>query len=834
MKAPKESQSEAVQAGPDTHEPEGTLQRRVDESPRQQAQRDRLAQLQADGNRNDLPPSLRSGIESLSGLDMGDVRVHRNSARPAQLQAHAYAQGSDIYLAPGQEKHLPHEAWHVVQQKQGRVRATVQRKGEVGINDDAGLEREADAMGSKASHHSSGQLLQGSFPQAQLHSDGSEGVAQLRNMHDVMNEQRRRETVLGRSELESYTTVGFEWDIAKTAEHSDDTPNILQGLTHLELAASSVNWNGLPYVLETDAGNTLEFVTPPFFIHTRGPGSTLPDPGDLDDVIGSTREALTPIVQADETLGALMENAGWAGFEIGNWGEQDLAVSWRNWSPRAQDKGTIAQHLPNWRAVRIAAVTVAADPQINIAATARDYDAMRNGGESRFGGKKEDVLVSEFNRLSTVFQTMVSNHAIKKVMPDIDRDQADRFRIAMAQLAAVLAQQSAIPSIRRTAELQKAAYDHGQPVVAFDKAAGPASYVKDNEMVWLKTDLFTFFSSVLVSDDWGPMHLVLVEIEKKLPKADIGGKIDRLPLINVVKSLAKHAESMAANRDTVARGNYIRDQFEAIGKSLPEFNDHRDAILGVRQDTFLKPLTMVKLSKKLGMKKLLSVVEVRNTAKFLEWLKGKKSGTKSLKSVVGVAASAARPVGAIAGDDSHDRLGYEEKKEEKEEPPVASSSSSPSLFHIDRDDDIDSASSSSSGPAPFRIEREGGVSQDIMESVSDFLRRSAHPPQGTVFVVSGDHWTCYIRAVLHHFAAISSYEAVIKRINEAEVKINSGVTVGSDQERAVVTAIAAVTGRPFYVHAVDVSHGTAAVTQGADGARVDLVLTGVHFSLLRS
>jgi len=54
--------------------------------------------------------------------------VHYNSDKPAQLQAHAYAQGTDIHLASGQEKHLPHEAWHVVQQKQGRVKpTTVQR-----------------------------------------------------------------------------------------------------------------------------------------------------------------------------------------------------------------------------------------------------------------------------------------------------------------------------------------------------------------------------------------------------------------------------------------------------------------------------------------------------------------------------------------------------------------------------------------------------------------------------------------------------------------------------------------------------------------------------------
>ncbi len=101
-------------------------------------------------NRTGMPDNLKQGVESLSGLDISDLRVHYNSARPAQLNAHAYAQGSSIHLGPGQEQHLPHEAWHVVQQRQGRVQATTEMGGEK-INDDLGLEREADAMGEKAS-----------------------------------------------------------------------------------------------------------------------------------------------------------------------------------------------------------------------------------------------------------------------------------------------------------------------------------------------------------------------------------------------------------------------------------------------------------------------------------------------------------------------------------------------------------------------------------------------------------------------------------------------------------------------------------------------------------
>ena len=106
--------------------------------------------IQRQENNTGLPDNLKSGMEKLSGYSMDDVRVHRNSDKPAQLQAHAYAQGTDIHLGPGQEKHLPHELGHVVQQKEGRVKPTIQMKGKININDDIGLEKEADVMGAKA------------------------------------------------------------------------------------------------------------------------------------------------------------------------------------------------------------------------------------------------------------------------------------------------------------------------------------------------------------------------------------------------------------------------------------------------------------------------------------------------------------------------------------------------------------------------------------------------------------------------------------------------------------------------------------------------------------
>lgn len=115
------------------------------------------APVQRRKNDTALPDQLKSDIENLSGHSMDDVKVHYNSAKPAQLNAHAYAQGTDIHIASGQEKHLPHEAWHVAQQKQGRVKPTTQMKGKVNINDDNGLEKEADMMGRKAIQRHAGE-----------------------------------------------------------------------------------------------------------------------------------------------------------------------------------------------------------------------------------------------------------------------------------------------------------------------------------------------------------------------------------------------------------------------------------------------------------------------------------------------------------------------------------------------------------------------------------------------------------------------------------------------------------------------------------------------------
>lgn len=110
------------------------------------------------GNKTGIPTSMLLRAESLSGVFMGDVRVHYNSGMPATLGALAAAQSPHIYLGPGQEGHLGHEIGHIIQQKRGLVRPQF-RTGGKQINASPFLERDADLWKSR---------LGGIFPPVQL------------------------------------------------------------------------------------------------------------------------------------------------------------------------------------------------------------------------------------------------------------------------------------------------------------------------------------------------------------------------------------------------------------------------------------------------------------------------------------------------------------------------------------------------------------------------------------------------------------------------------------------------------------------------------------------
>jgi hypothetical protein len=123
---------------------------------REESSEDEMEELQMKADPNKMPEKVQSKMENAFSADFSDVRVHEGN-QASDVGAHAYAQGRDIHFAPGKydpesqsgQELLGHELTHVVQQRQGEVKPTTQVNG-VAVNDDPGLENEADQMGKKA------------------------------------------------------------------------------------------------------------------------------------------------------------------------------------------------------------------------------------------------------------------------------------------------------------------------------------------------------------------------------------------------------------------------------------------------------------------------------------------------------------------------------------------------------------------------------------------------------------------------------------------------------------------------------------------------------------
>lgn len=95
-------------------------------------------------------------METALSAEFSGVRVLPDSAQTVALGARAFTRDEEIDMAPGEwapytrrgQELLGHELAHVLQQRSGRAPAPVQFKG-TGVDQDSGLEAEADAAGAR-------------------------------------------------------------------------------------------------------------------------------------------------------------------------------------------------------------------------------------------------------------------------------------------------------------------------------------------------------------------------------------------------------------------------------------------------------------------------------------------------------------------------------------------------------------------------------------------------------------------------------------------------------------------------------------------------------------
>lgn len=133
-----------------------------------------------------LPEDLQTNMEHSLGHDFSNVNIQKDSQEAADMHARAFTKGDSVHFARGefdphseQGKNLiGHEFTHVAQQRSGAVQPTrIMGKG-LQLNDNQGLEHEADHFGRKAAkgdpvskYRSSGLGMRNSMRVAQAKSD---------------------------------------------------------------------------------------------------------------------------------------------------------------------------------------------------------------------------------------------------------------------------------------------------------------------------------------------------------------------------------------------------------------------------------------------------------------------------------------------------------------------------------------------------------------------------------------------------------------------------------------------------------------------------------------
>ena len=239
-----------------------------------------------------LPAPVRAKMEAALGADFADVRVHASSPRADALGAQAFAQGNDLHFAagaydptsPAGQALIGHELAHVVQQRQGRVAATIQAKG-AAINSDPALEAEADQRGAAAAATADHQAIAQASPAPAASAPGG-GVIQRvekRQVDDLIlgdqRDNREAESLAGFAALQNFVTskIGadraaplFEqrgiqfWPVdfkklLQTARRAD--VNALEGSVTSELQKGLVQFQSLETLVhEVNGGDVVDLL----------------------------------------------------------------------------------------------------------------------------------------------------------------------------------------------------------------------------------------------------------------------------------------------------------------------------------------------------------------------------------------------------------------------------------------------------------------------------------------------------------------------------------------------------------------------------------------------
>lgn len=367
---------------------------------------------------------------------------------------------------------------------------------------------------------------------------------------EIVTNQYNDQTELASSApADHFTTVGFEYEFAQF-NFAADSLSPLVDATHVELGHTNnvMPFTHLPFYLETDSGNTIELVTPPFLIQTVGSRS-IPNPDYLQSANDKMKSTLNEVVPPPSgsspscpfgiMLNQLNEKIGWP-FQLNN----PILMNSSNINPRTPSAPPISSK-PETRPlagfspdVIINEETIASrkagqgniSEQINFATEASVYHDLKMADSTqRFGrGLPPTPLTAAFTTLENSFKdlfrkscskTVYNNPIIYMFFDEMARNFSQCVALPASDMVEDMKKQVFVQLLkssgpaqtrnkkfqpRNPADIEKMdsmalqafGVDKKQADL-FTRAANIRSCVKDIHGVWLKDHLMNFANSLL-------------------------------------------------------------------------------------------------------------------------------------------------------------------------------------------------------------------------------------------------------------------------------------------------------------------------------------------------
>ena len=601
------------------------------------------------GGGESLPGGVRAKMERAFASDFGSVRVHQGPASSA-IGALAHTEGSNIHFAPGHyrphsaagQRTIGHELAHVVQQSRGRVQPNRTIAG-VAINDSPALEQEADLAGTRASlGQPTGLSMGATMPRAGAAQRVVQRAVVGDDIKGVLAWQQELQAAAKRdpnAHKYLYTTVGFEHEFGQMQNGP------LRGVDHLELSRSTapnLTYTGIPFVLETDAANSVELVSPPFLLETKSSGKwtskskrkPVPIAEDVRKIDAMFRSMLSSAVdykkqrKPKERLKGALSNYDYSNKTLAELGDAirdksgiafplaDVQVEPYQLSPETvgtfdADHATIPRQT--LEAIEVAPTRKGGGiiTQINFATDAATADLLQRESDKKDSLRPvaTPAIVGKFREVEAQVATSL-----------VGREVSANLRIFYNALARALSGQIAVPYMTYFKEVQEAAFENDEDMISMATTAETgdqakqilqlaesiSSHVKDTSGVWIKDMVVNLGLGILTRAEWQAVRTRIskadvieairtataVHVSDVWPAAwrantqdQIGDSVDAA-LDRVVEIIDDDIRpDAAAGFDARVRDLHLG---QGAGEERLEFGQHRARDIGPRQDTYIR------------------------------------------------------------------------------------------------------------------------------------------------------------------------------------------------------------------------------------------------------